>query len=65
MDSSHRSVGEETLSPVQFYKVFHLRFFFIREICTFNYGSIRHPTTACTIDIRLQHQMCNTVRFLL
>ena len=38
--------------------------FFIREICTFNFYSIRHPTTACSIDVRLQHQMCDTVRFL-
>ena len=30
-----------------------LLFFFIREIFTFNYESIRHRLTSCTIDVRL------------
>ena len=37
MDSSHRSVGEETLSPVQFYKVFHF-FTFKLLIVLFKYS---------------------------
>ena len=38
--------------------------FLIGEKCTLNYEIIRHSMTACTIDVRLQHQMCDIVRFL-
>ena len=48
------TISSLRLKPRIGYKigVFHFRY-----ICTFNHEIIRHPTTAYTIDVRLQHHM--------
>ena len=57
------TISSVRLKPRIGYKI---AVFLIREIlvCTFSYERKRHPTTACTIDVRIQHQMCDIVRFL-